>query len=172
MVGFNNARCSSTRRGREERKSFIYERDGLQLLTRVWQVFQSDEEVMAKLASILLNVSQDHENHSLLVSGGFLHLLVGWKKSSNNDLVCTGTSAPTLHCCSVQRCTSPCLPAEFSTIKKPWLFLCQSYPFANIYSFNPLRAYVRVCLASPFIHCYWYLVAVNWGVRDDFLYSF
>ena len=42
---------------------------------------------------------------------------------------------------------------------------------------TPLRqwdliAFVLVGLASPFIYCYWYLVAVNWGVRDAFPESF
>ena len=35
-----------------------------------------------------------------------------------------------------------------------------------------LIAFVLVSLASPFIHCYRYSVAVNWGVRDAFCIAF
>ena len=32
-------------------------------------------------------------------------------------------------------------------------------------------AFVLVSLASPLIHCYWYLGAVNWGVGDSSTYE-
>ena len=39
---------------------------------------------------ILLNLSEDKENHELLVSGGFLHLLASWIRSTNNELKSLG----------------------------------------------------------------------------------
>ena len=39
---------------------------------------------------------------------------------------------------------------------------------ACMHSSGVLIAFVLVCLTSPFIHCYWYLVAVKWSVRNAF----
>ncbi|XP_067941915.1 protein SERAC1-like isoform X2 [Watersipora subatra] len=76
-----------------QRQRFVYEDEGLQLLTRIWCVFKSNEEMMCKLADILVNLSVDKENHSVLVQGRFLHMLASWLTSLNKELSSKAASA-------------------------------------------------------------------------------
>lgn len=41
-------------------------------------------------SGVLLNLTEDKDYHSLLVSGGFLHLLASWIRSDNNELKSLG----------------------------------------------------------------------------------
>ncbi|KAF6031566.1 SERAC1 [Bugula neritina] len=77
----------------QQRHEFIYTYEGLQLLTRMWFTFSSDDVIMAKLANVIRNLTLDELNHQLLVDGGFLHLLVNWTESSNTRLKVTASTA-------------------------------------------------------------------------------
>ena len=86
------SKTSRSFRNSEERHRFVYNDGGLQLLTRIWSVFKCNEKMMCILADILVNLTLDTGHHSLLVSGGFLHMLAVWIKSLNRELRSKGMS--------------------------------------------------------------------------------